>query len=714
MLSRGGWRAFLLALGLAIASPVVAAPTDIVPAPASAQAVPGAAPFRLGPQTLIVVPAGDAQALGAARELQTLALKSRGLKLILRVGAAPPAASAIVFARAPSMAKEAYGLDIAGDRARITAADGAGLFYGVASLWQLMTPDEGRGAVSIAAVKIEDQPRFAWRGLLLDSARHYQSPAFIEQMIDWMALHKLNVLQWHLTDDQAWRLEIPKYPRLTQVSAWRAATSADRQVDAKTGKPLRYGGFYTAADVRRLVAYAQARGVTIVPEIEMPGHALSAILAYPELGSAGPAPSNIQGDWGVFPYIYNYDDHTFVFLEDVLTQVMALFPSRYINVGGDEAASDQWKASPQVQAKMKALGVANEAALQGVFLQRIETFLNAHGRRLVGWDEILGDGLPADATVMSWHGVDGALAAAKAGHDAVLAPSPVLYFDHRQSDQVGGPPGRGSVITLKDVYGFDPAPGQLTEAERRHILGLQANVWTEHIRTPERVEAMTFPRAAAVAEIGWSPAAAKDWPGFLARLPGEIRRYKALGLHADESALTLAAGPRAEAITSPSARRASQALKQCTDKLTLNLEDDAPLTGPRAVFLVDIMNPCWMDSARDLSAGGVLTVAVGNLPFNYQLGADLAKIALRPTRTPEGELEVRADSCVGDLVASLPLARAAQSEAVTALRVDIPPRAGRHDLCLQFTAKSVDPIWAVDWVQFDPFTPPSPPQGPAR
>ncbi|HEX7759404.1 MAG TPA: family 20 glycosylhydrolase, partial [Caulobacteraceae bacterium] len=710
VLSGAGWRAFLLALGLASASPAVAAPTDIIPAPVSAQALSGVAPFRLGPQTLIVVPAGDAQALDAARELQSLALKSRGLKLALRLGATPAGGSAVVFVRAPAMAKEAYALEVGGDRARITAADGAGLFYGVASLWQLMTPDDARGAVSIRAVKIEDQPRFAWRGLLLDSARHYQSPAFIEQMIDWMTLHKLNVLQWHLTDDQAWRLQIPKYPRLTQVGAWRAPTAADSQVDPKTGKPLPYGGFYTAADVRRLVAYAEARGVTIVPEIEMPGHALSAILAYPELGSAGPAPSGIQGDWGVFPYIYNYDDHTFAFLEDVLTEVMALFPSRYINIGGDEAVSDQWKASPQVQARMKALGVANEAALQGVFLQRIETFLNAHGRRLVGWDEILGDGLPADATVMSWHGVYGALAAARAGHDAVLAPSPVLYFDHRQSDLEGEPPGRGTVVTLKDVYGFDPAPGALTEDERRHILGLQANVWTEHIRTPQRVEAMTFPRAAAVAEIGWSPAAAKDWPGFLARLPGEIRRYKALGLHADESALALAAGPAA----SLPARRTSQTLKQCTDKLTLNLEDDAPLTGPRAVFLVDIMNPCWMDPARDLSGGGVLTVAVGNLPFNYQLGPDLAKIVLRPTRTPEGELEVRADSCTGDLVASLPLARAALSPAVTSLSVNIPPRAGRHDLCLQFTAKSVDPIWALDWVQFEPFASPPLPQGPAR
>ena len=740
---------------------------SIIPAPASVQ--PGSGAFTVSAGTPIAVPPGDAEARAVATELVGLTARSGGPALTLQTG--PAVRPGIRFKRTndPQVGPEAYSLTVSEGGVVVSARTPAGLFYGAATLWQMLTPSgAGAASVTLQGTRITDQPRFAWRGLLLDSARHYQSVAFIEQMIDWMALHKLNVLQWHLTDDQAWRLEIPKYPRLTQVGAWRTPTAADAQVDPKTGKSQPYGGFYTAADVRRLVAYGQARGVTIVPEIEMPGHALSAILAYPQLGSAGPAPSGIQGDWGVFPYIYNYDEPTFAFLQDVLTQVMALFPSRYINVGGDEAVSDQWKASPQIQARMKALGVANEAALQGVFLERIETFLNAHGRRLVGWDEILGDGLPADATVMSWHGVYGALAAARAGHDAVLAPSPVLYFDHRQGDLAGEPPGRGIVVTLKDVYAFDPAPGKLTEEERRHILGLQANLWTEHIRTERRLEAMTFPRAAAVAEIGWSPASAKDWPGFVGRLPAEIRRYKALGLHSDESALTLKAEPRVDpatgqtqiALSSQSgvgdiryttdgsaptaastayaqplvmtgplrlraaafrggervsaildqnlesnalARRVSQALKLCTDKLSLNLEDDAPVAGSRAVFLVDIMNPCWIYQGRDLADGGVLTVAVGNLPFNFQLGADLAKIALRPPRTAEGELEVRADSCAGDLVASLPLARAALSAAVTPLRVNIPPRPGRHDLCLQFTAPGVDPIWAIDWVRFEPF-----------
>lgn len=771
MLSRRGWWLFALLIGLTLAGSALAgaafAGVDIVPAPRSVEAPAAAQPFRLSSGTVIVASAGDAEAEGSARELQALALKSRGLALAIRPSAPAAAPSVVVLARGGPPAPESYRLEVSGREARITAQSGAGLFYGVASLWQLMTPDDGKGPVTIAAVSIDDAPRFAWRGLLLDSARHYQSPAFIERFIDWMALHKLNVLQWHLTDDQAWRLEIPKYPRLTAVGGWRVGAGADRHVDPKTGQPVRYGGVYTAADVRHLVAYAQARGVTIVPEIEMPGHALSAILAYPELGSAGQASPSIQGDWGVFPTIYNYDDRTFAVLEDVLTEVMALFPSRYINIGGDEAVSDQWKASPQVQARMKALGVANETALQGEFLKRIDAFLTAHGRKLVGWDEIVGDGLPPSATVMSWHGVYWALEAARGGHDAVLAPSPTLYFDHRQSDLAEEPPGRGAVITLKDVYAFDPAPGRLTDAERRHILGLQANIWTEHIRTEERVEAMAFPRAAAVAEIGWSPATARDWTGFVQRLPGELARYRALDLSADDSTLKLKAAPQPDpaggadqialssltgvgqvrytldgsAPTPASAayarpiaaggaqrlraqafagqqpvsqpldlrldadfwqRRASQALRACTDKLTLDLEDDAPLAGARAVMLVDLMNPCWIFPQRDLTAGGVLTVAVGALPFNFQLGADRARIPLRPTRTPEGELEVR-DGCAGDLVASLPLARAAPRDGVTTLTANLPPRPGRHDLCLQFTARDVDPTWAVDWVRLAPF-----------
>ena len=519
--------------------------------------------------------------------------------------------------------------------------------------------------------------------------------------------------------------------------------------------------------MREIVAYAARRNVTIVPEIDMPGHALSAILAYPELGSDGPPPAAIQGDWGVFPWLYNIDDHTFAVLEDVLSEVMALFPSPFIHIGGDEAVKDQWKASPGIQARMKALGIKDEDALQSYFTHRISAFLVSKGRRPIGWDEILQGGeLPDGAAVTSWHGVDGAVAAARAGHDAVLAPAPTLYFDNRQSDRPQEPPGRGAVVSLRDVYAFDPAPASLSADERRHILGLQANLWTEHVRTESRAEAMIFPRLAAVAETGWSPASDKSWDGFARRLPAMLTRYRGLGLNADGSALAVSAvqapGPtpnqvqmtlstqfglgdirysldgKAPTASSPvyaeplilpvattlktaafmdgkavspvtqavadaeaARRRVSQQLRLCAGKLPLDLEDDAPFEGPRAVFLIDIMDPCWIYPQADLTGVSTLTVNVGQVPFNFQIGADRARIPLHPPRAPSGELEVRLDSCSGPVIAAPSLESAIHSTGVTTLTAGIGPQRGGHDLCFLFTSRSVDPMWAINWVQLD-------------
>jgi hexosaminidase len=680
------------ALALAIACLATAARAqslDVTPRPLSAGTL-GGAPVAVAGGADVATPIGDAGALAAADYLRDMTLRSRGLALRLAPGAAKRAR--IVFTRdgAADLGPEGYALTARDGQARIVARTDAGLFYGAVTLWRLMTADGGKGAATLQPVEITDRPRFAWRGLLLDSARHYQSPAFIEQLIDRMARDKLNVLQWHLTDDQAWRIEIRRYPRLTGVGAWRAA------IDPDTGRTNRYGGFYSQAEIRRIVAYAAARHVTIVPEIEMPGHSLSAILAYPKLGVT-PADAATQGDWGVFPSILDPSKRTIGFMDNVLTEVMALFPGPWINVGGDEAVKDEWRASPQAQAEIKRLGLADEEALQGWFTARIGGFLAAHGRRLIGWDDILkgGGALPADAAVVSWHQAGAALAL-QAGRDAVIATDPTLYLDHRQSDGVAEPPGRAPVISLEDVYGYEPAPQSLPAAQPAHIIGVQANLWTEHMSTEHDVALMAFPRADALAEVAWTAPERKDWRDFAARLPAEQARDAALGLEAD------AAPPDGKGLTRPTdgaSRLVSQQLDLCTQKVALNLA--APRRSQDGPYLVDIMNPCWIYPAADLGPGRRIRVAVTRLPFNFQIGADAATIALAAPTTPDGELDVRADGCAGKPIAVLPLAPAAHRDGVTVLSGALPAMAGRHDLCLSFTARRLDPMWVVGWAELE-------------
>jgi hexosaminidase len=673
------------------------AAANVIPAPREITTGEGA--FALTPDVAVVA-AEDAAA--TARYFVELLSRTGGPSL--QMSAAPGAGGAIQFeltARESASNVEGYSLSVSPERIVVSASDSRGLFYGAVTLWQLSTAQAGAD-VRIPALTIVDEPRFRWRGLMLDSARHYQSPEFIRKLIDVMALHKLNTLHWHLVDDQAWRLEIRKYPKLTSVGAWRvpagAAPAAD--IDPATGKPRLYGGFYTQEQVRELVAYARTRHITIVPEIEMPGHASAAVAAYPQLGVAGNAVLTSDGvhppaDWGVYPSIFNVDDATFAFLEDVLSETLELFPSEYIHVGGDEAVKDQWRASPAVQQRMRELGVKDEHALQSWFIQRMEKFLSARGRRLIGWDEILEGGLAPNATVMSWRGVDGAIAAAAAGHDAVLSPHPVLYFDNRPLD-VPAPPGRGRIVSVEDVYKFEAAPAALTEAQRKHILGVQANVWTEHIRTEDRVEFMMFPRAAALSEVAWSPVERIDWASFSARLPTQLERYDRLQVR--RSPLGIEAAAIAE-----NGLRTSHALKLCSENIALSLEDDGPVQGERAVFLVDILDPCWIYPQADLSRATSLKASVGQAPFNFQIGEDVKKIPLRAPATPAGELEVRLDHCEGEKIAVLPLAPAAASHAVTQLPpASLPVRAGKHDLCLTFTRASVDPMWLVHTIELGP------------
>lgn len=745
--------AFALAVALATAASADTAGLTLTPAPAKAARAEGT--FKLSAATRIVVAQGDVEAKGVALQLAELIRRSRGFRPVVTEGA--PTAGAIVLTR-DGPAGEAYRLDISPAGVTIAAARRAGLFYGAMSLWQLATPDETRGPAVLPAAAIEDAPRFAWRGLMVDSARHFQSIDTLKAVIDAMAAHKLNTFHWHLVDDQGWRLEIKKYPKLTEVGAWRTEPGA-------AARYPKYGGFYTQDQVRDLVAYAAARNITIVPEIETPGHALAPIVAYPSLGAAAPDPSKM-GDWGVFPWLYNTDDATFAFLDDVLNEVMDLFPSTFIHVGGDEAVKDQWKASPKIQAKIKELGLKDEHELQSWFIQRVGQTLAKRGRRLIGWDEILEGGLAPNATVMSWRGIDGAIAAAKAGHDTVLSPHPTLYLDHRQSASPEEPTGRGLIVSLKDVYAFDPAPAQLTSDERKHILGVQANVWTEHMQTDWRMEEMAFPRALALAERAWTPEEGVGWDDFVRRLPAEMARLKVLGVAADtvpfeprpvlsegedgktraalaaplgvgevrytidgrapSAASTAYAGGldlpkgtvvkartfldgqplgRERALTvDPTAlwTRTSGQLKRCASKVPLLMIDDAPRAfEQRAMFDVDILDPCWIWEDADLSKGATLTARIGQIPFNFQVGKDRDHIPLRAPSTPGGELEVRL-GCAGERIAAIPLGAAARNPQVSTVTGRLPVRPGKVDLCLTFTAKSVDPFWVVDRVTVKP------------
>jgi hexosaminidase len=408
----------------------------------------------------------------------------------------------------------------------------------VQTLRQLLPPQifrdapAGQTAWTIPAVSIEDQPRFGWRGAHLDTGRHFMPKEFVKKYIDLIALHKLNTFHWHLTEDQGWRLEIKQYPKLTDVGAWRKETivgrnrrDAQAQYDGK-----RHGGFYTQEDAREIVAYAKARFVTVVPEIEMPGHAMAAIASYPELGLGDPV--EVATRWGVFSDILNAEPSTVTFMQNVLTEVMAIFPGRYIHVGGDEADKTKWKTNERIQARIKELGVGDEHGLQSWFIRQMDAFLTRHGRRLVGWDEILEGGLAENAVVMSWRGTKGGIDAARAGHDVVMAPTSNTYLDYAQSKDLASEPiGQSAVLPIETVYAYEPLPDELEPQFTKHVLGAQAQLWTEYMATPKDVEYMAYPRLSALAEVVWTPKDRKDYAGFTARLASHAERLRALDVN---------------------------------------------------------------------------------------------------------------------------------------------------------------------------------------
>jgi hexosaminidase len=526
----------------------------IVPAPRHLEAKPGE--FRLDRETRIVLSDPRSRELRTLAELLAAPLRAAaGLPLpVASEPAADQAPNAISIRLTPSPASsdpESYRLLVSECGATLSAPTPAGLYLGLETLRQLLPPElEGgvhpvnvrsRGVAAtkdaappaparwvIPAVDIEDAPRFRYRGILLDVARWYYPPEFIEKVIDLLALYKLNTLHLHLTDDQGWRLEIRKYPRLTQIGAWRKETILGQHFDPYVGDGTPHGGFYTQAQMRGLVAYAAARDVTIVPEIEMPGHARAALAAYPELSCTG-GPFEVSTRWGVHDDIFCPSERTFGFLEDVLVEVMQLFPGRYIHIGGDEVPKQQWEESPVAQEVMRREQLRNAEELQGYFVRRIEGFLSAHGRRLIGWDETLEGGLAPEATVMSWRGTAGGIEAARQGHDVIMTPADRTYFDYYQGDPAAEPLAIGGLVPLHSVYAFEPVPAELTPAQVAHVIGAQGNLWTEYIPTPARAEYMLLPRMLALAEFLWSPKATRSWDRFTARLPAQLARLDALG-----------------------------------------------------------------------------------------------------------------------------------------------------------------------------------------
>ncbi|MCU0796209.1 MAG: beta-N-acetylhexosaminidase [Akkermansiaceae bacterium] len=430
----------------------------------------------------------------------------------------------------------AYSLEVRAEGIILTGKDVQGAYYGTRTLLQLLPP-KGGDPLQVAAVKIRDQPRFGWRGMHLDVGRHFFPVEDIKGFIDWMAYHKLNVFHWHLTEDQGWRLEIKKYPKLTEVGAFRESTPPYGNRDSDDGQ--RYGGFYTQEEVREIVAYAKERHVTVVPEIDMPGHMAAAIAAYPQFGNddiPGYAPK-VMTRWGVHPYTLAPTEETFRFVDDILTELCELFPSEYIHIGGDEAPKDQWEASPRVRELMKKEGLKNGHDVQSYFIKRVEKMLAAKGRKLIGWDEIREGGLAPSATVMSWRGEQGGIDSAREGHDVVMASNSHLYFDHyplpAEQELAKGVEYEciGGYLPIEKVYAYDPVPVALTAEEAKHVLGVQGQLWTEYMKTWDKVEYLAFPRIAALAEIAWTPVARKDFADFSRRLGPMLERYDAAGVN---------------------------------------------------------------------------------------------------------------------------------------------------------------------------------------
>jgi hexosaminidase len=490
----------------------------------------GKGQFEISERTRIITDAGNPELRKIAKTLIVKINESMGLGLLIGESGKGKTNNTITLSLInadTSLGKEGYELTVSKKKIIILANAPNGIFYGLQSFLQLLPPaveSKSTGpikALTVASVYIKDKPRFSYRGMHLDVCRHVFPIEAIKKYIDLMAMYKMNTFHWHLTDDQGWRIEIKKYPLLTQIGSMRSGTQIGH-TDSTDNIP--YGGFYTQEEARGIVKYAADHFITVIPEIEMPGHSVAALMAYPQYSCTG-GPFEVRKTWGVSDDIFCAgNDSTFTFLQDVLTEVIDVFPSTCIHIGGDEAPKVRWEKCPRCQIRMQNEGLKNEMELQSYFTRRIEKFLAGKNRHLVGWDEILEGGLAPEATVMSWQGTTGGISAARQFHDVIMTPGDYCYFDHYQADQVTEPLAFGGLTTLEKVYSFEPVPEELNTTEAKHILGSQCNLWTEYITTPEYLEYMAYPRAIALAEVNWSTKENRNWDDFTRRMKNQYPR----------------------------------------------------------------------------------------------------------------------------------------------------------------------------------------------
>lgn len=484
----------------------------IIPAPVSFQPQPGN--FSFSKETIIT---WDNDEDSSSARLFTDYVRKYYHFVITRTAHGTASSNVIRLARATDnkLPNEGYELTVSKNQI-VIRGDGAGIFYGLQTLEQLLPPVPAT-ELKIPCCNVVDYPRYMWRGMMLDVSRHFFTKEEVKQFIDLLAEYKMNTFHWHLTDDQGWRIEIKKYPKLTEVGAWRNGTLIGHYSSNPQFDNIRYGGFYTQDDVREVVAYAQKRKITVVPEIEMPGHSSAVLAAYPELACSG-GPFEVARSWGIFKDVLCPTELSIHFMEDVLEEVMPLFPSKYIHIGGDECPKDRWKTSDFCQQVIKQLHLKDENALQSYFTERIEQFANAKGKNIIGWDEILEGGIAPNAAIMSWRGTEGGIAAASQNHYVVMSPTSNCYFDYYQSRNPNDPLAIGGFIPVEKVYSYEPTPSELSADQQKFILGVQANLWTEYIPTFRQVEFMILPRMCAIAEVAWTPKDKKNFDDFAQRL----------------------------------------------------------------------------------------------------------------------------------------------------------------------------------------------------